>query len=71
MTKIDASEQLPTVLFRACTGVKECRGSLATERSKNEDLAEKLSKLSVRNTNKKLRRREKKKKRIVITSLKL
>ena len=29
--------------------------ALATERSKNEDLVEKLSKLSVRNTNKKLR----------------
>ena len=34
--------------------------ALATECSKNEDLAEKLSKLSVRNTSKKLRRRDNK-----------
>ena len=69
--KVDASEhqQLSTVhsnepvleqvnieLTRKLRSAEE---ALTTERSKNESLTEKLSKLSIRNTNKKLKRRDK------------
>ena len=68
--KVDVREQIPFVHSSEpalqqvnadlAHELKSTEEALANEQSKNDDLVEKLSKLSVRNTNKKIRRRDKK-----------